>query len=248
MGFKVGDVVTAGTRGDLVVAEARLIQKGKNAGKMEYNLAPLEADRWGSTYGLRATGDALLKPATKKWPPEAIEAAMGKFTGTKAGIQASKEAAAEAGREAIGDIDAATTARARAAAGANIAPGMVVTVRYKEVGDRDEVVAAVNPRTGKIGILKRNGETRWLAARHVVDAKCQELPCPFRVSDGAMAKLLERGWAQMHFKRSDVIARSCVLAFTREDATKGRDYECASHVVYRDPGLDLYWRETGSLD
>ncbi len=247
MGFKIGDVVSAGTRGDLVVAEARQIKKGRHAGKMEYSLAPLEADRWGNAYGLRAVGESQLKPATKKWTAAQIQAAVDKYHGTKGDIAERKQAVAEAGREAIGDIDMATTVRARAAAGTNIAPGMIVTVRYKDVGNRDEVVAEVNPKTGKIGIQKRNGKTRWLESRHIVAVKCQEKALPHSISDRTIAKLLERGWAQMRFGR-EFISASCVVAFSREDATRGQDYECASHVVYHDPNLNLYWRSTGSFD
>lgn len=249
MAYKVGDVVNTDQRGDLVIAEMRRVQKGKNAGKMEYKLAPLEeSDRWGTkSYGISGVGcERLFKPATKQWTAEQITAAAERYHNIKIDISEAKAAKAEAGRQAIGDIDMATTVRARAAAGLNIAPGMIVTVKYKE-GARDEVVAEVNPRTGKIGIQKRDGTTRWLESRHVTAPRCQEKALPFPISDRTMIKLLEVGWAQMKFGR-EFIERSCVVAFSREGAKKGQDYECASHVVYRDPKLNIYWRETGSFD
>jgi hypothetical protein len=124
---------------------------------------------------------------------------------------------------------------------------MIVTIRYSDVGPRDEECVAVNEATGKVGIKKRDGSTRWVSARLVAGAKYRERPLPYKVSDKAFTKLLESGWAQMRFGR-EFIERSCVVAFAPADAKLGNSYDGASQVVYHDPALDIFWRETGSFD
>jgi hypothetical protein len=236
MSYKTGDVVSTSQHGDLVIADTRPIRKGRVAGRVEYTLAPLKKGQLsGRAYAIRAIGTKHFGPPKGRYSADQIQAAIESVTEAKLNMMERKGEAAERGRDTI---------EQRA-----ISPGDIVRVKYKDVGERDEVVAAVSLKTGKVGIERRKGGTRWLPTSAIVGNRSPDKRCPIKPESAvAFSMLLDRGWHQLHVGRSDVTVRSCVIAFSREDARKGSDYDGASAVVYHDKELDLYWRETGSLD
>lgn len=71
---------------------------------------------------------------------------------------------------------------------------------------------------------------------------------PFTLSDSHQDTLTTVGWLQATFG-SEFIEQSYVVALTAEEArVKGQTYDTSDYHLYRDPVLNVYWRNTGCWD
>lgn len=166
-GFKNGSVVKfAGRRGTVhgVVYAQRWISKGRNAGQVEYKVAPFE--RRGTEYSWTVLGRALTA-SEKTFTEEQIKAAVELATGTKAKVEERKEKRAEEGRAAIGDIDFEKSTRTKTS-GTEIAVGDQVLIRWSNSSPTWETVGNVNLGTGKIGIKRAERAVDYAVARAIL--------------------------------------------------------------------------------
>jgi hypothetical protein len=241
---------------DYAVVGVRRITRGRRVGYLKATLAPVGARRPSKAYAVTVTlrrdevSSRFSAPSTT-YTAAQLRQAIDTCEGTREAIEDRKEKRAEAGREAIGDVDrAAMYANPFAeVGGTNIHPGDRVLIGYSN-GPRMETVAKVNWRTGKIAIVASYNQrgVRWLPATLVRRVDCPEQALPCEITPQRQAQLDADGWLQVRFGR-EFIERSFVIATTREAAAKrGVNYECASSTVYRDPKSGLYHRETGSFD
>lgn len=271
--LKVGDAVSIMSKGkriDCVIQSARYIRRGKYAGKREYTLAPIE--RTGKTYAWTVKGEALLGVPKGTYTQEQFNEALGQMEGTQQEVQERKQARAERGRAAIGDLDYNGSQFWRnAPSGTKISIGDEVLVNYRD-GSKWERVAKVNFQSGKVGIernlrgiesdlamLKAMGaamgkrfrgpsDVRWIHPDHILKVRQPERKLPCSISDNALEALCDKGWTQLRFSNGEFIVNSYVVAFEREGAKKGQTYESPDNTVYFDPDLKVYWRNTGCFD
>lgn len=152
--YKVGDVTGVKTRSgiqDVVIKSIRQVSKGRNAGKFEYELAPIQPDQNGKTYGFRAVGEQFFVPATKKYSSKKTSAATAAHSAAKDRVETGK---AELDRTRYNTVDQMDPK-----------PGDVITVRGRQYGNWQAAVAAVNWRTGKLGIMRDPEVIRKLQQR-----------------------------------------------------------------------------------
>ena len=152
--YKVGDVTGVKTRSgiqDVVIKSMRRVSKGRNAGKFEYELAPVETGANGKTYGFRAVGEQFFVPATKKYSSKKTSAATAAHSAAKDRVETSR---AELDRTRYNTVDQMDPQ-----------PGDVITVRGRQYGNWQAAVAAVNWRTGKLGIMRDPEVIRKLQQR-----------------------------------------------------------------------------------
>ena len=91
---------------------------------------------------------------------------MGLHSETRASVEQRREARAEAGREALGEVDPDSVRRhAGHLRTDKYAPGDKVWVKYTN-GRRIETIVEINPATGKVAIASRHNKSgkRWLPA------------------------------------------------------------------------------------
>jgi hypothetical protein len=216
-------------------------------------------------------GEAFFSPTTRKYTAEEIRRATDKYHGKIQEVEGKRSERAERGRDALGDVDGSMSLLAGKTSGTGIGVGDEVLVRYRDVGPRWEQVAFVNFQNGKVAIamrrfspssdktisllaymlgLRKTGvrEYRYIHPDQISDVRSPEKPLPFALS-GEMRERIEAfyGWRQFT-AGVEFIERSYVVATTKDGAKHGANYDCASAIIYRDPVLNLYWRETGSFD
>lgn len=250
MSYKVGDVVSVGTRGqDCVIASTRRIMRGRYAGTIEYTLAPFV--RHGKTYGYGCRDDSMFYEPAKKYSEKEIQEALEAHNGTRGDIEDRKQESKERGRKALGDWDSQRSNYWEGPSGTKIGVGDEVLVRYTN-GPRWETVGKVNFSTGKVGINRRHGgcrsDLRWIHPDHITDVRKPQQKLPQQLNDRHLEEMGEKGWTQIRISNGEFIIASYVVSFTPEGVRKGTTYEAIDHTVYMDPELKVYWRSTGSFD
>lgn len=269
--YEPNDVVSVRSREgavDCVIKSMRRVSRGRRAGLVEYELAPLKSGTKG--YAFRCVGETFFGEPSRKYTAEEVAAASAKMEETREKIEERKQERAEKGREAIGQVDWAKSHETGKLEGTQIKCGDRVLIKYSDC-QRWETVGAVNFKTGKIGIEKPEDviqaaarraawkqqlglrsavrEYRWLPAQLVLKVEKQQRTLPFKLGRETQGwdDLEKNGWVQLRFGQ-EFIERSYVVAKTAELAEKGQTYECAGQVVYQDPETKLFWRDTGSFD
>jgi len=256
MKFKTGDIVSANTKHgtvECVISSCRMIQRGRNAGMMEYKLAPLEKhDRW---IGFTVRGESLLTHSKKALSRND----RNKVINRRAEALSSKER-----RKAENDAQSADNLKSL-----DIMPGDEVKVNYRNASPRWERVVKVNPQNGKVAIHRpghgyaeqvmqdldramgrtRRGRLpyRWIHSESVLGVRCPEKACPCEIHERAEAAMDKDGHYQAQFG-SEFIEQSYVVSKTKRGATRGRTYDGGQRQVYYDPDKKVYWRDTGSFD
>jgi hypothetical protein len=137
------DVVGYMLRGnlvDVVVVTRKPVKRGRHVGRIRHELAPLA--RTGKVYGFSVVGVAFREPS-RSYTAEEVHAALASYFGTETKIEDRKEEIASRRRDALGKF--------------KVEVGDHVLVNYTD-GQKWEKVGAVNERTGKIGIVKREAE------------------------------------------------------------------------------------------
>ena len=254
---------------DCVIVEARRVRKGRNAGKTEYRLAPLQKGKLGNAYALNCIGEQFFTSASRTYTVAEKDAALNAESGTRTEVAERKEERAEKGREALGDVNWKSRDWDGRYSCANVAIGDQVLIGYRD-GKRWETVAEVNYRTGKVAIQRRGfsevgaelatlvrglgkrmrgpSPIRWLSATLVLEVKKPEAKLPCSLTDRALDELATKGWSQMKFTNGEFIASSYVVAVDAAKALNGETVECGSKQVSYVPDLKVYWRSTGSFD
>ena len=149
----------------------------------------------------------------------------------------------------------------------NVEVGDVVLYEYRN-GTRNETVAKINYKTGKIGIpkkgydpglalllQKRIRDVRWLNATGIkkivtkaADTYEGEKSYPYgRLDSKYITKMQKDGWTQITYGR-EFIEYSAVIGRSPRDARNGKNYDGADKKVYFDPKLGVFWRKTGTFD
>lgn len=246
--YNFKDTVCIRGRGDCAIASKRYIRRGRYAGKAEYKLASLREQGFaGKTYCVIARGEGLFREAKGTYTEDQINAAIAKVHDTRREIDVSKAARADENREKLGEQE---WVRGKGIVGTKIAPGDSVVVRYRGGIRRTEMVVKVNFSNGKVAIKAPSYSKgyRWIQASSVVDTVSRHRKLPCSISDATFDALHGNGWAQIKVGIK-FIERSYVVAFTREGARgNGTDWDGSSTVVFLDPDLKLFWRDTGSWD
>ena len=265
-----GEVVGVRTRQgqvDCVVVETRRVSRGRQAGKVEYKLAPLApVDK---AYAFNAIGDQFFGPPSRSYPAKDIQAAVARCQETREKVFEAKEERKERGREAIGDVDWKKTRVEGKASGTKIAVGDEVLVRYTD-RTRWERVVEVNLKTGKVGIARNKDDSsdalmsdlaaifgtrrtvsrdvRWIHPDHVKETRSPQKGFPGTLGSTEQAKLEKDGWVQAIRTNGEFIVNSWVVAKEKADASKGVTYDTSDHNTYQDPATGLFWRSTGFFD
>jgi len=146
---RIGDVVCLdGRRGkvDCVVVGTRMIRRGRNKGRVEYQLAPMIAS--GRTFGYTVIGERLLKAPMGHWTKDVVQNAIDAHAITQTKEDARKESRVERRMELAANLG-------------EVKAGDEVLVNYSNAQPTWETVAKpVNPRNGKVGIV-RPGAAEW---------------------------------------------------------------------------------------
>jgi hypothetical protein len=275
---KVAQICAGRFRGHVVVTRARYVSKGRRAGLMEYELASLEPDGFGrkafAVTVWEGKGHTMLSAPTKQFAAKVVEAAMGGVHTKHEEIAERKQERADAGREVLGKADWNSRTRSGIQATDKIAVGDVVQVQYSNrYGTTDEVVAAINLATGKVGIERSAGqhdpfsttlssllggrrgrthrEVRWLPATMIKGIKTPVKALPCALSDERKAEIQSKGWFHLRFSNGEFITSSYLVATSREKAremVKGRMYDSPDERCYHDEALGVYWIATGCFD
>ena len=165
--FKVGSGVFVGTvvrlvngrlRGHAVVTKTRYVQRGRNAGKFEYTLAPVDADQWGEKiYCARVFGERFFAEPTETFDAELPKNRINGVFAVRVQISETKMERADEGREAIDTNFLLSVGR-----------GDQVLVRFKN-GPTVEIFEGVNWKTGKVAIRQSWNKrgVRWVPAKFV---------------------------------------------------------------------------------
>jgi hypothetical protein len=152
--YERGTVVGLQTRQgfkDCVITGSRTITRGRRAGQVEYECAPME--RTGKHYGFKVVGSFQFKKPRGKYTKAQVKAAVSGMEQTAADVSTKRSDKTERGRKALGDIDTKKLTR-RGGSGTKIGTGDEVLVDYKS-GAKWERVAFVNFKTGKVAIFRR---------------------------------------------------------------------------------------------
>ena len=151
MTYAIRDVVTIETgrfQGDYAVRSFRYISKGRNAGKCEYELAPMQPRD--GTIGVTVYGDTLLVKCRIAYATVEVDAALNAYN-TKSAVKEQH-------------IEKRTATRQKVVGQMDVQPGDIVTIRGTTSAWTAEV-GEVNTATGKIGIRKSYSEVRRATQR-----------------------------------------------------------------------------------
>lgn len=265
--YNRSDTVTCLTRKgplDCVVAHARRISRGRNAGEIEYTLAPLGTAAGQSFLTVRGT--RFLSPCSKRYSAAQIKAALAGQVQVADQRATAQQQRADRGRQQIGQL----MFTGHTVDGSKIAVGDRVLVRGHRCPNWIGTVGKLNFKTGKIGLVRshanasaandldliaqllgkpaRRQQYRWIHPDCVIRVVHPEAPVPFKLRASDRKALAADGYVQRTFGQ-DVVERSYVVAASPTEARlEGRNYDGASSTVHHDPALDLYWRSTGSFD
>lgn len=244
-GTVVGILDRRGEQLDAVIADTRIISRGRRAGQCQYELAPLTG-RQGKAYGYKVTGQTFFKEPSREYSEQEIEGALKAYRGTSERVQETKQEKRRVSWERLKAL--------------RVQPGDEVLVRYKDAPPKWETVVKTNATSGRIAIgasttwsvagIDRAStwtKVRWIDNRVVIQSRKPQAKLPFTLTDAHLETLAEKGWVQVRFGR-EFIESSYVVAFTPEDARKGQNYEVADKTVNQDAELKVYWRRTGSFD
>lgn len=230
--FKDRDIVEFdGRRGHIigVVASSRYINRGRHRGQMKLRVAVL-----GESEVYYEIPSGLVKKSERTYTDAQIDKALGKQAEIQQQRRTNEHKRASANTEALD--------------GLSVQAGDTILVKGK-TKDWKAHVLRVNWANGRVCIRANHNKTgeRWLDARHVKRVINEDRPAPVKITSLVLDDLAENGWAQVRYGR-EFIEQSYVVAFTRELARKGSDYDAASQTVYYDPEWKVYWRSTGSFD
>lgn len=206
--WQVGDVVWIRNRGHFVISSRRLISRGRRAGALDVELAPMKDARMtkDTHYGLTAKVSVGQYPhfagrPQREWTADDVREALKSYNKHKQEVNSKRQAAKLSRRGALNE--------------ASPYPGDEVRIRYKGDVERWETVTKINRSTGKVGIRARGyrDDTRWIAATHVVEVRSPDKPLPFSLTLNEVDQIGEL------FAHPDPSKRHFVL--TRRDPASG---------------------------
>lgn len=151
---QIGDIVSleGRFRGHGVVCSVRYVQRGRNAGKSEYSVAPMMDGQFGkNVYAMNTIGEGSFRVPDKTFTKKEAQACMEGKQATAQGIADRKDERVERGRDAI-DLG-------------GLAVGDKVWVDFSN-GQRAEHIIDINFATGKVAIKRPHNKSgkRWIPA------------------------------------------------------------------------------------